>query len=143
MVGGTRYPIFAGKQGFLEAMFPKGGAFRRNELERSRAVRNAVMEASPESSKLVQEVRNFRLCPVHRADKLSAHHAIPVDDVGFWELEGSVESVALSARIPHGRETHVVILYELSISAFVYVDANCQHDHALGFHAPLHLDQRR
>src|SRR6202140_3027850 len=45
-------------------------------------------------SQLAQKIRNLRLRPVHRPDKLAPHHTLAVDNVCLRKPERPVELVA-------------------------------------------------
>src|SRR5437667_2733963 len=40
---------------------------------------------------LAQEIHNFRLLPIHRANEFSAKHAIAIDDVSLGKFERAIE----------------------------------------------------
>ena len=110
-------------------------------------VRIAILRAlpwpkQPVDLQLPQKICDIGRCPIHRPDELAPHHAIAIDDVGFRKLEGAVKIAALLPRIAHCQQIDIVIFEKLVIGILIDIDADPDDGDALGFHPPLHLDQR-
>src|ERR1051326_2316441 len=118
--------------------------YEMDEVKRNKlSLTSPCLRVSVVNLKLAEEICDFGLGPVHRADKLPSHHAIAVDDISLREFERAIKPVALAAGIAHRKQAHVVIFHELLVSALVHVNAHRQHGHALVLKAPLHFHQRR
>ena len=93
-------------------------------------------------SELAQEIHNFRLLPIDRANKLASQHATAVDNVRLRKLERAIKIIALSLWIAHHEEINIVVSQKLVVCVLVHIDADRQHVHAFILHFLLHLNQR-
>ena len=88
---------------------------------------------------LVEVVDDFGAGPVLGGDEFSAEGAFAVDDVGFGDLDGAVESVDLLGGIAEGDEIDMVLGEEVLVCGVVLVHADGD-DGDLG-EAALHFEE--
>src|SRR4029077_12885023 len=86
---------------------------------------------------------HFGRAPIKRVGELPPQHAVPVDDIGLRNLDGSVHVLDLGAGVAHGHKIHSVLADEPVVSAVILIRADRHHDHTLVLHLLLHAHQRR
>src|SRR5947208_17068022 len=66
-------------------------------------------------SKLAQEIHNFRLLPVDRADEFAAQHATAIDDVSLGKFERAIKIIALPLWVAHHEQINIVVFQKFAV----------------------------
>lgn len=94
-------------------------------------LRKSAKDGAPEHStflkddlQLAEIVDDLGAGPDLGADELAAEDAVAIEDVGFGDLGGSVESVDAGVGVADGTEIDVVLLEEAAVDAVVLIHAD-------------------